>query len=392
MPGATHAQGSAHRRQAAASRGSVSERGAAEASQAGAVQVGQEVLLLEEMSNSFPTSVNRPEKLAKLLRKQGAAGVRVAGAAEVVAALRAGRCGTLVVPNLSNLYLCYQAATGPPFSAPADAAALKHWVEAGGTLILTADEGGHGEHVGAGKLLELFGITWRNTRILRGSHQRSPTAMQLVPAPCLPWPDSLYVRSRLMTAVPEGQRLYSHDGNFAHSVGVPVEEQGETVASVAAAAVGQGLVASIGMDLLEYELARPVLYALVERAHGLDRSRAVGEEREDPEELLEEELEERAANHGFTRDEVEELLCQGVRPWDPEAWDVMEVLRGGYEDPGPSAYNIMRLAHTGRRWQAGDGYDSDSYAGDSISSGSWESLDSEELEAELLQQLGLSCA
>ena len=30
--------------------------------------------------------------------------------------------------------------------------------------------------------------------------------------------------------------------------------------------------------------------------------------------------EERANNWGFTNDEVEELLCQGVKPWDDDAW------------------------------------------------------------------------
>lgn len=34
----------------------------------------------------------------------------------------------------------------------------------------------------------------------------------------------------------------------------------------------------------------------------------------------EEELEERMENYGFTEAEVEELLCQGVKPWDDDAW------------------------------------------------------------------------
>ena len=41
------------------------------------------------------------------------------------------------------------------------------------------------------------------------------------------------------------------------------------------------------------------------------------------------EAEERAQNCGFTNDEVQELLCQGVKPWDPEAWDVINVLYSG---------------------------------------------------------------
>lgn len=32
------------------------------------------------------------------------------------------------------------------------------------------------------------------------------------------------------------------------------------------------------------------------------------------------EIEERMANYGFTYDEMNELLCQGVKPWDEDAW------------------------------------------------------------------------
>ncbi|KAI0264870.1 hypothetical protein BC834DRAFT_1042072 [Gloeopeniophorella convolvens] len=35
----------------------------------------------------------------------------------------------------------------------------------------------------------------------------------------------------------------------------------------------------------------------------------------------------RSRNHGFTPDEVEELMCQGVKPWDDDAYDVLEALR-----------------------------------------------------------------
>ncbi|KAH7102868.1 TPR-like protein [Auriculariales sp. MPI-PUGE-AT-0066] len=41
-------------------------------------------------------------------------------------------------------------------------------------------------------------------------------------------------------------------------------------------------------------------------------------------------LDERAMNWGFTNDEVDELLCQGVKPWDDDAGNVMAFLRGGY--------------------------------------------------------------
>lgn len=35
---------------------------------------------------------------------------------------------------------------------------------------------------------------------------------------------------------------------------------------------------------------------------------------------------ERMQNGGFTNDQVNELLCQGVKPWDDDAWDVLEAL------------------------------------------------------------------
>jgi len=38
------------------------------------------------------------------------------------------------------------------------------------------------------------------------------------------------------------------------------------------------------------------------------------------------EAEERMNNFGFTEDEVQELLCQGVKPWDDDAWDVLDAL------------------------------------------------------------------
>ncbi|KAL4420170.1 hypothetical protein ABPG77_008306 [Micractinium sp. CCAP 211/92] len=33
--------------------------------------------------------------------------------------------------------------------------------------------------------------------------------------------------------------------------------------------------------------------------------------------------------YGFSSDDVFELACQGVKPWDPEAWAVLDVLNGG---------------------------------------------------------------
>ncbi|KAF8268653.1 hypothetical protein EI94DRAFT_1727155 [Lactarius quietus] len=38
------------------------------------------------------------------------------------------------------------------------------------------------------------------------------------------------------------------------------------------------------------------------------------------------EEEERRNNFGFTEDEAMELLCQGVKPWDDDAWDVLDAL------------------------------------------------------------------
>ncbi|EIN04349.1 hypothetical protein PUNSTDRAFT_146568 [Punctularia strigosozonata HHB-11173 SS5] len=45
---------------------------------------------------------------------------------------------------------------------------------------------------------------------------------------------------------------------------------------------------------------------------------------------LEREVEERQRNCGFTDDEVYELALQGVKPWDDDAWDVLDVLNGNF--------------------------------------------------------------
>ncbi|KAK0227240.1 hypothetical protein EDD85DRAFT_974714 [Armillaria nabsnona] len=39
---------------------------------------------------------------------------------------------------------------------------------------------------------------------------------------------------------------------------------------------------------------------------------------------------ERAENFGFLRGEAEELACQGVKPWDDDAWAVMDALSSGF--------------------------------------------------------------
>ena len=67
---------------------------------------------------------------------------------------------------------------------------------------------------------------------------------------------------------------------------------------------------------------------------------------------MEEEAEERSQNCGFTQDETDELLCQGIKPWDSEAHEALMVLHGGFDDYGfDSDYWItnmhMRLAHQG---------------------------------------------
>ena len=38
------------------------------------------------------------------------------------------------------------------------------------------------------------------------------------------------------------------------------------------------------------------------------------------------ELDERADNCGFLEDEIHELMCQGIKPWDDCAWDALDVL------------------------------------------------------------------
>jgi len=43
-------------------------------------------------------------------------------------------------------------------------------------------------------------------------------------------------------------------------------------------------------------------------------------------ERMEEGMEERIANGGFTDDELNELWLQGVKPWDDDAWNVLAAL------------------------------------------------------------------
>lgn len=41
---------------------------------------------------------------------------------------------------------------------------------------------------------------------------------------------------------------------------------------------------------------------------------------------FEDSQEERMNNFGFTEDELQELICQGVKPWDDDAWDVLDAI------------------------------------------------------------------
>lgn len=54
------------------------------------------------------------------------------------------------------------------------------------------------------------------------------------------------------------------------------------------------------------------------RGRGKGKGRRGG--RLDQYDEMDSEVEERMANFGFTEDEVMELLCQGVKPWDDDAW------------------------------------------------------------------------
>lgn len=49
------------------------------------------------------------------------------------------------------------------------------------------------------------------------------------------------------------------------------------------------------------------------------------------EEVLKEDLEQRFWNCGFTDEEVFELACQGVKPWDDDAEAVLDVLNNGWD-------------------------------------------------------------
>ncbi|KIP07573.1 hypothetical protein PHLGIDRAFT_127540 [Phlebiopsis gigantea 11061_1 CR5-6] len=59
------------------------------------------------------------------------------------------------------------------------------------------------------------------------------------------------------------------------------------------------------------------------KARGSQSTRSPYEEDSD----FERDMDKRAMNCGFTNDEVFELMCQGVKPWDDDAWDVMHALQ-----------------------------------------------------------------
>ncbi|PSS36925.1 hypothetical protein PHLCEN_2v1243 [Hermanssonia centrifuga] len=56
--------------------------------------------------------------------------------------------------------------------------------------------------------------------------------------------------------------------------------------------------------------------------HATVRRRVESDSEWDPDD----EFDERCENFGFTRSEMNELLCQGVKPWDDDAWDVLDAL------------------------------------------------------------------
>jgi hypothetical protein len=56
------------------------------------------------------------------------------------------------------------------------------------------------------------------------------------------------------------------------------------------------------------------------RGRGKGRGGSRGGRLDQYDEELESEVQERMDNFGFTEDEVDELLCQGVKPWDDDAW------------------------------------------------------------------------
>lgn len=62
-----------------------------------------------------------------------------------------------------------------------------------------------------------------------------------------------------------------------------------------------------------------MLIALIEGSQGLT------------EVALDEDLEQRFWNCGFTEEEVFELACQGVKPWDEDAEAVLDVLNNGWD-------------------------------------------------------------
>ncbi|KAI9138105.1 hypothetical protein BKA69DRAFT_1177641 [Paraphysoderma sedebokerense] len=51
------------------------------------------------------------------------------------------------------------------------------------------------------------------------------------------------------------------------------------------------------------------------------------DEFDDDDDLFGDETEQRMNNGGFTDLELQELLAQGVKPWDNDAWDVLEALK-----------------------------------------------------------------
>lgn len=63
------------------------------------------------------------------------------------------------------------------------------------------------------------------------------------------------------------------------------------------------------------------------RDDGYDDEGDYGYSDNDEEWVSDDDANERIGNFGFSRAEVDELLSQGVQPWDDDAWDVLDALR-----------------------------------------------------------------
>ncbi|CCM00578.1 uncharacterized protein FIBRA_02613 [Fibroporia radiculosa] len=61
--------------------------------------------------------------------------------------------------------------------------------------------------------------------------------------------------------------------------------------------------------------------------HHMDKFKDDDEKMDNYNDFMESGIDEQAENFGFARDEARELLCQGIKPWDDDAWDVLHALQ-----------------------------------------------------------------